>query len=74
MKQFEMIWSNFAENELDKIFKFYAEIAGDSIAKNFIQNIISEPKNLLSNPKLGQLEEALLNRSFEYRYLLCQQF
>lgn len=74
MKQFEIIWSSFSEKELDKIFNYYSEIAGDSIAKNVIQNIISEPNQLLSNPKLGQLEEELLHRSFEYRYLLHKQF
>ncbi|MEN9973502.1 MAG: hypothetical protein RIS20_1849 [Bacteroidota bacterium] len=74
MKPFEIIWSSFAEKELDKIFNYYSEVAGDSIAKNVIQNIISEPNQLLSNPKWGQLVEELLHRSFEYHYLIHKQF
>lgn len=74
MKPFEIIWSNFADNELDKIFTYYSEAAGVSIAKNLLQNIIAEPNKLLANPKLGQCEELLLHRSTEYRYLLYKQF
>jgi plasmid stabilization system protein ParE len=74
MKQFEIIWSNFAENELDEIFTYYSEVAGVSIAKNLLQNIIAEPNKLIANPKLGQCEELLLHRSTEYRYLLYKQF
>lgn len=29
MKPFEIIWSHRAENELDKIYKYYAEVASD---------------------------------------------
>lgn len=74
MKPFEIIWSNFAENELNKIFTYYSEVAGVSIAKNLLQNIIAEPNKLLANPKLGQCEELLFHRSTEYRYLLYKQF
>jgi plasmid stabilization system protein ParE len=74
MNSFEIIWSNFAENELDEIFTYYSEVAGVSIAKNLLQNIIAEPKKLIANPKLGQCEELLLHRSNEYRYLLYKQF
>jgi plasmid stabilization system protein ParE len=64
MKQFEIIWSDFAENELDEIFKYYSEVAGDSIAKSVIQNILSEPnqqerkeiytEEFSSSPRLGR--------------------
>lgn len=74
MKPFEIIWSHHAENELDKIFVYYAEVASVSIAKNLIQNIISEPNKLRTNPQLGQCEEWLVHRSSEYRYLVFKQF
>ena len=36
MKPFEIIWSHHAENELDKIYKYYVEVASDSIAKKIL--------------------------------------
>ncbi|MFM6934805.1 MAG: type II toxin-antitoxin system RelE/ParE family toxin [Flavobacteriales bacterium] len=74
MKPFEIIWSHHAENELDKIYKYYAEVASDSIAKKILQDLISEPNKLRVNPQLGQCEEWLFDRSVEYRYLLFRQF
>lgn len=74
MKPFEIIWSHRAENELDKIYKYYAEVASDSIAKKILQELISEPNKLRVNPQLGQCEEWLLDRSVEYRYLVFRQF
>ena len=74
MKQFEIIWSDHAENELDKIFEQYSEFASVRVAKNLIQKIIEEPNKLLSNPEISQREELLLDRENEYRYLVCKNY
>ena len=74
MKQFEIIWSDHAENELDKIFEYYSEFASVRVAKNLIQKIIEEPNKLLSNPEISQREELLLDRENEYRYLVCKNY
>jgi toxin ParE1/3/4 len=72
MKSFEIIWSNFAENELDEIFTYYSKVAGVSIAKNLLQNIIAEPNKLIANPKLGQCEELLLHTRLMQRPFLLK--
>lgn len=74
MKQFEIIWSQHAENELDKIFEYYSEFASVRVAKNLIQKIIAEPNKLLSNPEISQREALLLDRENEYRYLVCKSY
>lgn len=35
---FEIIWSDFAESQLDQIFEYYIENASLKIAKNLLQN------------------------------------
>ena len=37
---FKIIWSDFAEMELDKIFEYYIENASLRVAKNVITKII----------------------------------
>lgn len=46
---FKVVWSDSAENELDKIFEYYNEKAGNKVAKKIIKEIISEPNKLTSN-------------------------
>ena len=46
---YKVIWSNFAENELDKIFEYYLEKAGLKVAMTIIQDILAEPNRLFNN-------------------------
>ena len=71
---FQIIWSEQAENELDKIFEYYAENASDLVAKNLVSEIVAEPNKLIPNPEISQIEELLLDREVKYRYLLCNNY
>lgn len=71
---FQIIWSEQAENELNKIFEYYCENASVRIATDLIKKILEEPDKLLFNPKIGQREELLLDRENEYRYLICKNY
>jgi len=71
---YRIIWSNQAENELDKIFEYYSENAGIDIAQKLIEKIISEPNTLLTNPEMTQREEHLFDRENVYRYLVCKNY
>ncbi|WP_281310686.1 type II toxin-antitoxin system RelE/ParE family toxin [Flavobacterium flavigenum] len=71
---FRVIWSDFAERELDKIFEYYIENASLQVAKNVIEKIILESKKILSHPEITQVEELLLDRENEYRYLICDNY
>jgi len=37
---FIIIWSNFAEIQLDKIFHYYKDVAGSAIAMKILKEII----------------------------------
>ena len=71
---FKIIWSNFAETELDKIFEYYVENVSLEVAKNIIEKIISEPNKIISHPEITQVEELLLDRENNYRYLICDNY
>ena len=71
---FKIIWSDFAEMELDKIFEYYIENAILQFSKNVITKIILEPNKILSHPEITQIEELLLDRENEYRYLICDNY
>ena len=71
---FEIIWSDFAESQLDKIFQYYVENVSLKIAQNLLKNIIAEPNKLLSNPEIMQIEDLLLDRENEYRYIVCKSY
>ncbi len=71
---FEIIWSDFAETELDNIFAYYVENVSLRVAKSLIQKIIAEPKKLIKSPEISQIEELLLDRENEYRYLVCKNY
>ena len=71
---YKVIWSNFAESELDKIFEYYVEKASLKVAKNIIQNILAEPNRLIDNSEIFQTEELLIDREDSYRYIVCDNY
>ena len=71
---FQIIWSDQAETELDKIFEYYSEFASVRVATNLIRKIVEEPNKLLSKPEISQREESLLDRENEYRYLVFKSY
>lgn len=71
---FKIIWSNFAESQLDKISDCYTEKASLKMAKNILKNILTEPERLFKNLELFQIEELLIDRENTYRYIVCDNF
>jgi plasmid stabilization system protein ParE len=72
--KFEILWSDFAESQLDKIFEYYLENASLKVAKDLLQEIISEPNKLIENPEITQIEDLLLDREDDYRYIICKNY
>jgi toxin ParE1/3/4 len=71
---YKIIWSNFDESELDEIFKYYIEKANLKVAKNILQSILAEPDRLIQNSELFQIEDLLIDREDNYRYIVCDNF
>ncbi len=70
----KIIWSEFAETQLDEIYEYYEKKASSRIAKKLVKGIINEPKKLIKTPHIGQEEELLKQREFEYRYLVFKNY
>ena len=70
----KIIWSEFAETQLDEIYKYYEKEAGSKIAKKLMKGIINEPKKLIKTPFIGQEEELLKQKKIEYRYLVFKNY
>ena len=70
----KIVWSQFAENEIDKIYDYYLQKAGIRVAKKIIQEIITEPNKLISNNLSKQIEDLLLDRENKYHYLVCKNY
>lgn len=67
-----IIWSDFAETQLDKIFDYYKRKASKRVATNLVKGIINAPKRLIKTPYIGQEEKLLKNRKIQYRYLVLK--
>ena len=72
--KFEVIWSDFAESQLDQIFEYYVENASLKIAKNLLQKLLAEPSRIMNNPEMLQIEELLIDRPNEYRYIVYKNY
>ncbi len=69
----KVIWSEFAETQLDEIYEYYKKKASPKVAKKLVREIINEPKKLIKAPQIGQEEELLKQREIEYRYLVFKK-
>tara|TARA_R110001583_G_C5422354_1_gene387978 strand:+ start:265 stop:582 length:318 start_codon:yes stop_codon:yes gene_type:complete len=70
----KIIWSEFAETQLDEIYEYYEKKESPRVAKKLVREIINEPKKLIRTPLIGQEEELLKHRETEYRYLVFKNY
>lgn len=70
----KIIWSEFAESQLDNIYIYYKENADINVAKKLLKGIINEPNKLIKSQEIGQKEEFLMHREIEYRYLIYKNY
>jgi len=70
----KIIWSEFAETQLDEIYDYYEKKASTRVAKKLVRGIINESKKLIKSPLIGQEEELLKQRETEYRYLVFKNY
>jgi plasmid stabilization system protein ParE len=70
----KIIWSKFAEFQLDEIYEYYKKEAGKRIAKKVLKDIINEPNKLINSSEIGQVEDLLKDREISYRYFICNHY
>jgi plasmid stabilization system protein ParE len=69
-----IFWTDFAKNELRKIFDFYKKEASLRIATKLTSGIVMEALKLQKHPTLGQKEELLKSRPQSFRYLVFKNY
>jgi mRNA-degrading endonuclease RelE of RelBE toxin-antitoxin system len=67
---YEVVWSDFAVKELEKIHSYYFSIVSENIASRIALNIVKMTTHLKYNTYLGSVEPLLKARLVEYRYLV----
>ncbi|MBW7675461.1 type II toxin-antitoxin system RelE/ParE family toxin [Chryseobacterium chendengshani] len=69
--KYKVIWSEFSEQQIDEIFYYYEQKSKSyQVALKIVTKILLAPDRLMHNPRLGQKEYLLENRSFEYYYIV----
>ena len=59
---FEIIWSDFAESQLDRIYEYYVENVNIKVARNILSGILKAPDQLIENVEICQIEYILIDR------------
>ncbi len=70
----KIYWSNFAKTELQKIFYYYKQNVSERVAKALVLGIEKTTQILKTNPRLGHIEQLLVDRHSEFRYLVSLVF
>ena len=72
--KFKIVWSEFAETQLDEIYGYHKNKASSRIATKLVKGIINKTKKLLKAQSIGQEEELLKERKIQYRYLVFKNY
>lgn len=70
----KIYWTDFAKNELKKIFNFYKDEASIRVASKLTTEIVSEALKLEKQSSIGQIEELLKHRDQSFRYLVYKNY
>lgn len=72
---YQIIWSAFAEEQIDAIFEYYRQASGSyEVANRIINHLISAPDRLISHPRMGPREPLLRHRPIEYRFIIVSNY
>src|SRR5690606_39081701 len=69
-----IFWSQLAEDKLQDIFSYYKLKAGLKVARKIVNEIVNKTDNLENQPKIGAIEELLVERPQEFRYLVSANY
>ncbi|WPR70954.1 type II toxin-antitoxin system RelE/ParE family toxin [Flavobacterium sp. NG2] len=72
--ELKIYWTDFSKKELQKIFEYYKVKASLKVAKNFTIGIAKETLKLKKQPEIGQIEELLIDRPNQFRYLVYKNY
>ncbi|NOZ47142.1 MAG: type II toxin-antitoxin system RelE/ParE family toxin [Chlorobi bacterium] len=70
--ELKIYWTDFAKNELHKIYSFYKNIASVKTAIKIATKITKKVNILIKQPNVGQSELFLSNYEEDFKYLVCE--
>ncbi len=68
-----IIWHDSAREHLHAIFDYYYTNISKQTAYGILKDVLISVQNLENFPTIGQKEEILQHRSYEYRYILSRK-
>jgi plasmid stabilization system protein ParE len=70
-----VFWTEFATNKLADIFEYYQQKSKSvKVARKLVETIIDRTIGLEKHPFTGQIEELLVDRQQEFRYLVVENY
>ncbi len=70
----KIFWTDFARQELHKIYSYYKKEAGEMVARKLVLGIASSTLRLRKTAEIGQREELLADREQDFRYLIHNNY
>jgi plasmid stabilization system protein ParE len=70
----KILWSEFASENLTEIYKYYKEVAGESIARRIKNEVFYSVSQLIQYPQSGQIEISLSGLNEGHRYLVSGNY
>ena len=70
----KIIWTDFAIENLKDIFDYYSNKANKKVAHKIRKQILTSTKQLINNPKSGQIELNLEKLNQKHRYIVCENY
>ncbi len=66
----KVLWTETARNQLEDISDYYKNKVSKKVAKKILNQIFNKALVLEKHPLTGQVEQLLISRKNEYRYLI----
>lgn len=70
----QIVWSNFAIENLKAIFNYYKDRASKKVAHKIRKQILDSTKQLIQHPESGQIELYLEKLNEGHRYVLSGNY
>lgn len=70
----KIVWSQFAEKQLDIIFDYFVENVSFEKASELIIGLISATNKLEEFPFVGEIEDSLSHRKIKYRKIIFTNY
>lgn len=67
-------WTIQSSENLEEIFDFLERTTSSQYASIVVESIYMKTEILNRFPEIGQIEQRLINRKFEYRYLIFSHY